>query len=527
MKTINVCVLLLLISLTSKFVQAQTNGQAWTWREYSHGGNIIRELFQVEVKNAVLVIEPHGAYAELSVYLEYYKTGGNLSTLFQQFTLPPGSVINDYWLWKNNFVIQGCVFEIWPGPSGSLKWPFDTPGPSQLLQSEDQFKLSVKFSDRSFQTIRIKYNFITPMQWEGNHAMFNLPLNLISGGSGNYPLEILFRSADSKWNTPTIQGLQNLVFYDRIDTLGFHYKKAHIHNIKSNTSLRFQIDHQLPDGVLFSNLRSSNDANYFQFGILPSKAFNLNSSDVPSQKSVVAIDLTSDYNKPFPEFFNNISNVLDSAFLAQDSMRMLIAGAGRVKEITENWTKFSHESMNAIIDTFLHSSYGDSVKNQPKLNTIYTDLQAGSTLSMGNLFPYSNYTSFPDFTAARSQISRADRVISYNYNSLTFGDRLEIKASIDSLLEKGGRFIVYANQQRLGIDSLLLSYIPSLQFKMLVPESIWLYRPEGGNLHDEFPPQIINHRINFFSFNDPTFRTELVDDAGNACLISKKTSTGG
>jgi len=55
------------------------------------------------IQNAVLVSEPHGAYVENSLYVEYtdYNAfpGASNVEIIHRFELPEGSVVNDLWLW--------------------------------------------------------------------------------------------------------------------------------------------------------------------------------------------------------------------------------------------------------------------------------------------------------------------------------------------------------------------------------------------------------------------------------------------
>src|ERR1035437_10408709 len=62
------------------------------------------------IQNVTLVTEPHGAYVEQSMYLEYTDhnafPGSQTVEIIHRFELPEGSVVNDLWLWIGDSVMH-------------------------------------------------------------------------------------------------------------------------------------------------------------------------------------------------------------------------------------------------------------------------------------------------------------------------------------------------------------------------------------------------------------------------------------
>jgi len=73
------------------------------------------------IRNAILVAEPHGAYVEQSLYLEYTDNnpypGSNNVEIVHRFEMPEGAVVNDLWLWIGNQVMKGIILDVWKARS--------------------------------------------------------------------------------------------------------------------------------------------------------------------------------------------------------------------------------------------------------------------------------------------------------------------------------------------------------------------------------------------------------------------------
>lgn len=61
------------------------------------------------IDNAKIVVEPHGAFTEQTMYLVYADhdayPGDNDLEIVQRFTLPEGAVIDNLWLWIGDTLV--------------------------------------------------------------------------------------------------------------------------------------------------------------------------------------------------------------------------------------------------------------------------------------------------------------------------------------------------------------------------------------------------------------------------------------
>ena len=209
------------------------------------------------IQNVTLVTEPHGAYVEQSMYLEYADhnafPGSQTVEIIHRFELPEGSVINDLWLWMGNNVMRAIMLDTWKARSIYDSIVSMKRDPAFLSRVGNQYELHV-YPLVSGSTRKIKINFITPTKWVGANASCELPLRFLgASASTTLPVNLLFRIRDDIWGVPSVSEIPNTTFNPLIDTLGYVYKNALLSDIKQLLSFNLAFTTNFTDGAFFKN----------------------------------------------------------------------------------------------------------------------------------------------------------------------------------------------------------------------------------------------------------------------------------
>lgn len=490
--------------------------------------------YAASIKNVVLVTEPHGAYIEQSMYLEYTDNGvfpGSKNVeIIHRFELPEGSVINDLWLWMGNNVMRAIMLDTWKARSIYDSIVSMKRDPAFLAKKGNQYELHV-YPLESGSTRKIKINFITPTKWTGENAASELPLKFLNASaSTTLPVKVLFKYRNDVWGIPKFLEAPSVTWTQLSDTLGYKYKLGSIPNSKALQSFNLSFITAFTDGLFFSNSLIPRDQNYFQLGIRPASVFNLSSTDTTSKKIMVGIDLSGSYYKDYTKLIPNLKNALKTGIRAQDKFNIIIAGPGKIKPLASDWQPFRSGLIDTVLDNFVASTFGDSIKVSSIPNIIYCDTYAATIWGFSDIASYASIRTFPAITDALSAFSKAQVIAAYQHGfeiPISQSAAPAVFSSLDSLFLRGGRFLSYYDKNRIPYEVIAKHYIPTIGIQYNTTSTITLYRNSSGNIGSYFPESIDHAGSYFFSFDDPNVKKELMDASGNACVISKKLGNGG
>jgi len=444
--------------------------------------------------------------------------------------LPEGSVINDLWLWMGNNVMRAIMLDTWKARSIYDSIVSMKRDPAFLSKIGNQYELHV-YPLVSGGTRKIKINFITPTKWFGANATCELPLRFLgASASATLPVKLLFRERDEIWGTPSVSEIPNTTFSPLVDTLGLIYKSASISDIKNLQSFNLAFTTNFTDGAFFKNNIVPRDLNYFQFGILPWQAFNITNFDTASKKVIAGIDLSGIYNKNYATLMPNIKSAIKAGLKQNDLFNIVVAGAGKIKPLNSDLTLYSSSVVDAMLDNFVNSTYGDSIKQSKKPMVIYCDGDASTIWSFPDISTFADTKAFPSLQTAFNSFYLADAIAGYDHGMeylLNQSDLDKVIKSLDSLFWRGGRFLTYYDYNRVGNEKLATHYIPSITVQYHTQATVHLSRNINGNIGSSFPESIMHGGGYFFAMTDTSFKAELVDDQGYPCVISKKLGNGG
>jgi len=490
--------------------------------------------YPASIKNTLIVTEPHGNYVEQSIYLEYSDNysfpGSNKVEIIHRFELPEGSVVNDLWLWMGNNIMRAIMLDTW-----TARHLYDSivsmkRDPAFLSKIGNQYELHV-YPLTSGSTRKIKINIITPTKWLAGDAFAEFPLKYLkASSSATLPVTMLFRIRDNNYGSPKIVERPDISFWSFIDTAGFNYKKTVINDIKTLQSFNLSFSTSFTNGVFFGNNVVPHDYNYFQFGIIPWKTFNITTLDTLPKRIVAGIDLSGFYYKNYVTLMPNLKSVIKSSLRTGDFFNMLVSGAGKVKVLSSDFVSYTPAAVDTMLNRFVASTFGDSVKLSTKPKVLYCDFSANTMWTFLDINNYATVTTKTSIIEARPLFSTNTVVAAYRHgfeNSLTSTEADLVISSLDSMFLRGGRFLTYFDLNRVGREKLATHYIPTLGINYKTQNTIQIFRNIDGNIGQYFPESMAHGGGYFFNFTDSTVKKELVDANGNACVISKRLGNGG
>ena len=483
------------------------------------------------IQKATLVIEPFGGYCEESLYLEYTDNKqftSNLLEIVHRFELPVSSVINDMWLWIGDSVMQAKMYDTWTGRhiyDSIVATKYD---PAYLAKTGTQYELRVyPLAAGSYR--KVKITFIVPTKWNGNQASAEFPLKmLLSNNSTKKPLEVLFRTQKDIWGMPAVAESPQSSFIRLKDTLNYHYQDLVLNDISSYSSLNLNFTTGFTNGAYVNGYQDKSDSTYFQLGILPKDFFNVTVDSSP-HNILVALDFSGSFRKDLTNNLPAYQSLIQSSLKPNDNFKLLVSGNNQIVDYTNSFLTATTQNITNSFNSFQNSNHAKAIDLIYTPNVLFCDGQASTNWNFLNLSSIAHVTVFNDMQSSISSMTKSDVVASYNDGFESPLDQTtanRVIASLDSLFANGGRFLTYYDYNRIGNEKLAVHYITGLTVKTVNHDAVTLYSNPNGNIGMNFPVSFTRNASYFFEFNDPDVKIELMDEAGNPAVISKKIKNG-
>jgi len=485
------------------------------------------------IDEAILVVEPHGAYVEQSLYLSYSDHNQYTSSqveIIHRFELPANAVVNDLWLWIGDSVMQAIMLDTWTARSIYDSIVSKHRDPAFLSKNGNIYELHI-YPLISGKFRKIKMNFITPTRWLGKDGVAELPLKMLKDNNAQIkPVHVLFREVHEICGQPAIKELPQQEFGEFRDTSGYKFKRTDIEDISSLSSLTLGFSTNFVNGFFITTSDMYNDATYFQFGFNPGSLFNLQ-IDSTSKHTLFALDLSGLYNKNYTTLIPNVKQLMRSVVKANDSLSIIVAGAGKVELLDSTWRIGATDSINNMLDRFISSQWGSQIAQEKKPNILYSRDQASICWQFPGLEDLATYKNCSSLLYALNDFKSADVIAAYEQGYEDAGETQSnfstIIAKVDSFFAQGGRFLTYYDYNRVGNEVLATHYIPGLTTIRRADRSGTLYRNTSGNIGKYFPESIVHYGFDTLIYTpDPDVKIELQDQNGSPVVISKKISNG-
>lgn len=485
------------------------------------------------IDKATLVVEPHGAYVEQSLYLSYsdhFQFPSSQVEIVHRFELPANAVVNDMWLWIGDSVMQAVILDTWKARAIYDSIVNRKRDPAFLSKTGNTYELHIyPLASGSYRKVRL--NFITPTRWLGTEGAAELPLKMLKANNAlKKPLQVMFREAQPIWGTPTITELPLQTFTGMRDTSGYKFRYSNIDDISALSSFTMGFTTNFTDGFFITTKDAVNDGTYFQFGFNPGSLFNLQIDPSP-RHLLFALDLSGVHCKNFVTLMPNVKQLMRSAARPNDSIQVVVAGAGKIETLNPVWTIAHTDSINTAIDRFASSEWGRQVALEKLPAVLYADAYAAICWQFPGLEQLASTKVYGDLSETLRNMQGADVIAAYTQGfenaSSTSANYEMIVSKLDTFFTQGGRFLSYYDYNRVGREEICSHYIPGLTTTRRPDGSATLYRNPNGAVGRYFPESFVHYGFDYLQYTaDPSVTIEVMDKDGRPVVISKKIGNG-
>jgi hypothetical protein len=485
------------------------------------------------IDNATLVVEPHGAYVEQSLYLSYSDHNqfpASQVEIVHRFELPANAVINDLWLWIGDSVMQARMLDTWTARAIYDSIVSRKRDPAFLSKNGNIYELHI-YPLVSGKYRKIKLNFITPTRWIGKDGSADLPLKMLKDNNNpKKPVEVLFRQAVPIWGQPGIQELSVQKFVHLKDSTGFQYSSSLVADVGTLTSFTMGFSTNFVNGLFITTSDVEKDGTYFQYGLDPGSLFNLQVDPAPKHV-LFALDLGGVHNKNFSTLIPNVKQLMRASTKPNDSINVIVAGAGKVDMPNAQWKLADTDSINNALDRFAASDWGKQIAVEKLPNILYADYYASLCWQFPGIENLATYKNYNDIVSALQAQNTADVIAAYAEGfedaGLTSANIGSIITKIDSFFTRGGRLLLYYDYNRVGKELIGTHYVPGLTCTNRPDGSATLYRNPSGNIGIYFPESFVHYGFDYPQYTpDASVKIEVQDGAGKPVIISKKIGNG-
>jgi hypothetical protein len=486
------------------------------------------------IDEATIVVQPHGGYVEEALYLEYGDhlqfPGVSLLEITHQFELPTGSAVNDLWLWIDNKVMKGLMFDTWTGRHIYDSIVVRKKDPALLTKNGSRYTLHI-YPLVSGQRRKIKLSYIVPTRWLGGSATAELPLTLLkASGAAKKPVRVLFKTNMEAWGgVASIKELPALAPKSVFDSAGYRYKFYQVLDVSNLTSLSIGFSVSFPNAIYAPLVESRGDSLFYQMGIDPA-GWGVVSPDTGRQSVAVALDLSGFHTSTLATELAKVRNILHRALRPIDRFRLFVAGRDSIKQF-RTWCKGDSVTIDTTLNAFAASPFGVSMTKTRKPNVLFCDASAADLWSFAGIDSFATVWKFTDIVSASPSFSDVDVAASYRHGNEDAGIQVNnlalLRGRVDTMLMKGKRFLGFFDYNRPGKEGILTYFINGLgtTYSHSFPSATLLQQP-GGYISPGFLPTYTTGAVNFLKWTDAGAVKELADTAGQAAVISKPEHNG-
>lgn len=482
-----------------------------------------------------LVVEPHGAYSEQSMYINYTDRnqfpGSQNVEVVHRFELPDGAIVNDLWLWIGDSVMQAIHLDTWTARSIYDSIVSMKRDPAFLSKKGNQYELHV-YPLVSGSIRKIKLNYLVPVNFINNRSLTEIPIKFLkSNNNALKPLKILFRSKDNIWGEPNVFELPGEVFSYLADTMGYSYKYLEIADLTPMASFKVGFDLGMTEGKFFKSTRMNESNAFFELGINIKDMFAFDTTS-STKKYLFAFDLSSDFSKNFEDGMINLRATLSNTMKSGDQFRLIIAGAGQITEVTTGWKLNTGNVVNEMFDLFQSMPVYDSIKNSyKKKKLVFADNRALSGWTFPGLNDLVTSVSFNYLQNSVGSFASSDLVLAYSHgyeDPLDQSTMLMVADALQTLFANGGSFLTYYDYNRDPSDLLSKHFIPGILTVAKQTSNTTLRRVTSGHNGWKYPVEFERAGQYYFGWTpDASIKADLMEaNTERVTTVSRKIQKG-
>jgi Ca-activated chloride channel family protein len=343
------------------------------------------------ITEATLTVRPKGLYLQYGLYLTLSPQETSFENTTQleavlDFSLPPGSIVIDSWLWVGKDIVQGKLLDRWSASEIYEEIVDRRRDPSVLYkQWEGQYQLRV-YPLKKGETRKVKITYLVPVEWAGGKVECPIPSDLLMTSSTDPDLHVL-TWAENGFGQPSFSDPE-ITFTAMSDAEFGTYNRAKIPQLKlaERPVLKFNTD--LVNNCFASVYRGEED--YYQLSLNPADFIE----QVESNRIILVLDYKSgNTSHTKSQILYALKNEIMYGFGPADQFNLIYAGL-RVEKAFEEWKPVTSENLDAAISKALNSATYSNLPGElsEAIDFIKKTGGTGSILLAANSDNFGNYT---------------------------------------------------------------------------------------------------------------------------------------
>ncbi len=358
---------------------------------------------------ATITARPLGVYTEIGLYLTFsanrilFQEGKDLEGVLK-FQLPPGSIVNDSWLWVDTTIIRAKVLERGTATAIYENVVSRRQDPSILTkESPNDYTLKI-YPVRVEDTRKIKITYLVPGKWGNIDVVSALPAFIIQSF---YPYETIPSTnirvfLSEPWKNPRLASHPELLFSRRDDPdLGQFYETTVPFKSIETGALTLRLDAPFKNGLFLSRV-GDEQKGFYQMALVPNQLLTV-AANAQTKHALVLIHYTPTNSLGLSTnmLLEQIQYQLKRVLGNQDYFNVILAGNTPIT-ISKNWIPASTFKLDSVFQVLIKEGINSNDLPSLMAEGIKTVIESGKKDTKILLFSNS---------IAESGVAKADDLV--------------------------------------------------------------------------------------------------------------------
>ncbi|MCB9258070.1 MAG: T9SS type A sorting domain-containing protein [Ignavibacteriales bacterium] len=339
--------ILLILTIQSNFAQESLqviDPQSWWSSDWG------------TIEEATLTVKPHGIYMEYGFTVSFsarnsYFSESDVLEVELLFDMPPGTIINDLWLWIGEDIMKAQIMDQWTASSIYEEIVDRRKDPALLIKRGKQnYELRI-YPMLGGEQRKVRINYLVPAKWLSNSVTAELPMNVINLSRNKLDKLDVIYFPKNEWAEPKINELPNQTFSVNQDSSFQTFYKTEIASDNLLNSLNLSVPSPMKNGIYVNKYNLENEGVY-QLAFLPSSQL----TDSTSKKVALLLDYKQNKSTlSLQDILLNIKSLLNDHFTEVDSFNIIYSKL-EIKKASENWLGADSSTIEQVLSAIISDS---------------------------------------------------------------------------------------------------------------------------------------------------------------------------
>ncbi|MGA2297561.1 MAG: T9SS type A sorting domain-containing protein [FCB group bacterium] len=335
---------------------------------------VSRYSYPGSIEEMLVTVHPLGTYTEMSLYLTFSARGSGVTNkdsleIQLMFDLPQNSIVNDSWLWIDQFISKAFLIDRWTASQiyeGYVKRRID---PSLFIMKDQVnfefhvFPLIPTFDDTldPFARRRVMINYLVPNTWTAKNVISLLPINILKASKTNPSKIQITAYTNSDFDNPNFPENPDVTFHVVDSNASGKKMVANLSYAQAIQIQNIAFDSPMKKGLYLNTFTKDNE-NFYQMAMVPALALDFSISK--KLNVLVDYDATKTDLKQM-DVVNNLRTALLTNLTPKDSFNLVFSNLD-ISPVSPKWLPADSAT---ILNTF-NNLPSDLMTNYSNLPTL-------------------------------------------------------------------------------------------------------------------------------------------------------------